>query len=342
MHELLGKVAPCALNLVAPQHLIDQSDNPNIVQFVRSKIDLPQLQADDNLVAKIEPFHEKYNHHAAARIKQISSVYKELGEPDDLIIMICCKKFVPFLHLWFLSCQQNDITVSNNTIVFTLDKVAETEVSALGLKTYYFDNSIYQNAGNSNVFADFRFKSTMFYKNAAILDALKTGANVLFQDVDLIWLQNPVPKLRQSNSLSDIQIMFDGPNPRHYPYYANTGFFYIRNTKYTHCLFETAHRNSSAIFKLGGHQPPLNRIMHHFAMHNLVNIKVLPETKFVNGHLFRLGNDINQKIKNYKSEAIVVHYSWTGNTQEKLQKLEKYDYFGIKIDKQLNSDLLIP
>jgi hypothetical protein len=201
-------------------------------------------------------------------------------------------------------------------LIFTLDPQADSQVNKMGLKSYLFDPNIYQHAGDSDNYGDHNFKRTMFYKNAAIFESLKLGANILFQDVDLIWLNDPFIYLKKQNSNGQIQIMYDGPNRRHYPYYANTGFIYLKNEAVCHSLLETALRNTASIFKTGWHQPLFNRICHHFAVHNLLNLTVLPESLFLNRHLFNTDNGLRPASEVWQTDGIVIHYSWTGNSAD--------------------------
>jgi hypothetical protein len=46
----------------------------------------------------------------------------------------------------------------------------------------------------------------------------------------------------------------------------------------------------------------------------------------MNGHLFNLRNGINPRAGDWEEKAIVFHYSWTGNTVEKIQKLNKFGF----------------
>jgi len=332
MHELLGHVSKSALALRVPDSKRQNSVNPNIDRIIHSRIDLPEPIESEIPSQKAELLHQQYAKNSVEREASLQEIYQQLGRPDDLIIMICCNKFAPLLALWLLSCDQNNIDVRDKTIVFTLDLEAHKKAIEIGLQSYLLDPQHYYAAGGSVNFGDGIFMETMFYKNAVIVDALKLGANILFQDVDLIWLRDPLAYLKVENLTSDIQIMHDGVNPRHYPYYANTGFFYLRNTNVTKAVFETAMHNTTAIFKTGGHQPALNRILHHFAMYNLLDLTVLAENLFLNGHLFNLKRGTNPKANYWQTDGFVIHYSWTGNYQQKIDKLKMFNFFNIDVD----------
>ena len=324
--ELLQKVSPAALELRARADQLYKAMNPNINRIiVEGIVDLKSTGADNPATIRAESYHARFFSNSEHRLKELEESYERLNRPDDLIVMICCGNHFQFLKLWLESCDKNKIPVRDRTLVFTLDEEAESQTKLLGLESYNFDAARYESGGQSENFGDRNFSGAMYYKNAAIYESLKLGANLLFQDVDLIWLRNPLPYLSENNLKFDIQIMFDGPNPWHSPYYANSGFIYIRNCNASKAVFETALLNTSNIFECGGQQSPLNRIFHHFVVHNVLSLKILPETLFLNGHLFNLETGVNDNAGDWRSDGLVVHYSWTGNCEEKIKKLEKFD-----------------
>jgi hypothetical protein len=324
--ELLQKVSQAALELRARPEQLGKALNPNIDRIIVEQIvDLESTAADSPATIRAESYHSRFFSNSEHRFRELEKSYQRLNRPQDLIVMICCRNHFRFLKLWLESCDKNKIPVRDRTLVFTLDDEAESQTKLLGLESYNFDATRYESGGQSDNFGDPNFSSAMFYKNAAICESLKLGANLLFQDVDLIWLKDPLPYLTKSNLESDVQIMFDGRNPWHYPYYANSGFIYIRNCNASNAVFETAFLNTSNIFQCGGHQSPLNRILHHFVVHNVLSLKILPEAIFLNGHLFNLERGVLENAGDWQNDGLVVHYSWTGNCEEKTKKLEKFN-----------------
>ena len=59
----------------------------------------------------------------------------------------------------------------------------------LGFATYRSDGVSIESA--AKVFGDVTFKRVVFWKNAVVHDVLQMGFNVLFQDVDIVWKQDP-------------------------------------------------------------------------------------------------------------------------------------------------------
>lgn len=323
--ELLQTVSPSAQQLRAKPRILKHALNPNVDRIVGNQIaDLKQVERDSAEVQRAESYHARFFANSDYRMSELEKSFQRLNRPDNLIVMICCKNHFEFLRIWLASCDRKGILVRDKTLVFTLDDEAEAHTKSLGLECYNFGASQYIQGGQSDNFGDHKFSGTMYYKNAAIHESLKLGANLLFQDVDLIWFKDPLPYLMKENLDHDIQIMFDGPNPWHFPYYANSGFFYIRNNDASKAVFETALFNTANIFECGGHQSPLNRIFHHFSVHNVLSLRVLPEQLFLNGHLFNLERGVLHEAGGWEEDGVVMHYSWTGNRDEKIKKLTKF------------------
>ncbi len=102
--------------------------------------------------------------------------------------------------------------------------------------------------------------------------ASAAGYDVLFQDADLVWMRDPRPKLQAT--VHDAVFMDDGARtPRFTPFFANTGFYFLRhNTRILHML-ERLLRGVGEISYTHSHQATLNR--HLTETQSLLNLKVL-------------------------------------------------------------------
>jgi hypothetical protein len=60
----------------------------------------------------------------------------------------------------------------------------------------------------------------MWFKMVSVYIAIASGFDVLFQDVDLIWLKDPIPILKALPG--DMSFMDDGARtPRYTPYFGD-------------------------------------------------------------------------------------------------------------------------
>jgi hypothetical protein len=335
--ELKSKIANSALILTANPENLKHVVNPNINKIIAKDINIDLkiygiLNPTKEEYTIAEQFHKSFNKHESQRIKDLENLFLELGAPKTVITLFYCNKFFIFFENWVKSCEKNGIEIRDKTITFSLDIESFEKTKALGFKTFLLN---YEKAGDSNIFGDSGFASAMFYKNAimdTMLKVIPNGNYLLFQDSDLLWLNNPIQFL-ENNSIEnnyDIQIMYDGPNPVYKNIYANTGFIFILNNSVTKSIFETALNNSAFIFASGSHQKILCPILEHYQQHNLLNLVILPETEFINGHLISNGTgEISNKLpSDWKSKAMCLHYSWTSNKADKFKKLRilGFDY----------------
>lgn len=324
--ELSQRAAPSAMRLRANPARLDAAINPLIDHLISREIDFGIGPLRASFIEMAEFCHSLYRRNAMERMQSLGDVYDRLGRPIDLIVMLYCKNYFPLFQNWLASCESNNISVRGKIIAFTLDDESTRKTQELGVASYFLKPDSYVKAGGSAQFGDREFARTMFYKNAIVRDVLELGANVLFQDMDMLWLRNPFEYFSEKCHEQDIYFMFDGENPFHRPLYVNSGFVYVICNDACKALFDTAVGNTATIFQCGSHQKPLNQILACFAIHNVWAIKVLPQTVFLNGHLFNLENGVNDVAANWKSDGYVVHYSWTADRKEKQKKMEKFGF----------------
>ncbi|MDA9982196.1 glycosyltransferase family 77 protein [Gammaproteobacteria bacterium] len=325
-YELHQRVSSSTLALSPLPNISGRGIQMAPVQTAEQKLDLVNGDIPEHRLAQAESFHQAYRSQSGERMEALQSLYQELGEPQNLVITLFCRKYFPLFKNWLISCDRNELNPRDNTIAFCLDNESAQRATALGIKNCFLDPEIYAPAGGAGRFADESFRATMLYKNAIISDALELGASILFQDADLIWLKDPFSHLNSHGQYYDVQIMYDGPNRRYRPIYCNSGFIYVRPNDTTKALFETALRNSACILKSGGHQFALVRILDYFLDHQLLRLHVLPEHLFMNGHLFNRNGGIRPSAKNWREHGIVFHYSWSLNIQEKFEKIGPIRY----------------
>ena len=324
--ELPQCVSPSAMQLRASAQRRKWAINPHVDRLFSPDMELGVGVPGEQEVKIAESYQHQYQHNKTERMRSLGMFYQRLDQPQDLIVMLYCKKFFPMFVNWLASCEKNKIDVKTRLITFALDQESHRQTELLGIKTYFLDPERYGAAGASSAFGDRMFSRTMFYKNAIVSDVLELGANVLFQDVDMLWLRDPFEYFATDLKDSDIHFMYDGRNPIHKPLYANTGFIYVKCNSACKAFFETAVRNTASIFHCRSHQMPLNRMLAYFATHNVLAVNVLPQELFLNGHLFNLDNGVAEVATNWQQQGYVVHYSWTADLHQKTAKIKKFGF----------------
>ena len=330
--ELNQRLSPNAIELLEQINAADSKAVAEKFDYANAKLTLYGDDASDHQIQKTSEFHSRYAAHSKSRLKTLNQLYQALNSPSDVVVMLFCENFLPLFDTWLMSCERHNINVRDRLITFTLDQTSENRMTGMGIKSCFLDPAQYLPVGNSQAFGDLQFRRTMLYKNAVILDVLNLGTSVLFQDVDLIWFNDPFTYLNINCSHGDIWAMYDGPNQLYAPVYANSGFLYIRPTNISKAVFETALGNSTSILQAGGHQSPLNQIFDFFIQHKALHLEILPQHLFLNGHLFNLVTGVGSDAGDWQDNGIVFHYSWTIDRKEKIEKLDKFgmNYLNLK------------
>jgi len=137
-------------------------------------------------------------------------------------------------------------------------------------------------------------------------DVHSFGFNVLIQDADVTWRQDPRQWLsRPEASDFDAQIMSDGrPENRDKKY--NSGFMWYRNNCKARAFLSSLSNIVEYILTFTSDQQAVNRLL-ATSYFSALNVSVLDPEKFVNGHLWNpWGMNPNHLLS---LEAIVWHPS---------------------------------
>ena len=273
------------------------------------------------------PYFENFDAQKAVRHRAIRSICEDLEEGP---IVACTFNwgFRQLFENWIASCDRHGIDCRAFTLVFPMDEQADRFVRERGFKTY-FDGLSYGDVPMEacEVFGDETFRKCMFAKIAVTQDMLEIGADVLFQDVDMVWLRDPRPDLWQradSESL-DFLFMFDGPNRLYEPLHYNTGFYCVRNNPFSCHAWDAVFSNFARILHCGSDQPLINRVL-SFLLNRGLRCDRLAEDVFINGHV------MVQAARDHKplpASGAVVHASWTANIEKKLTFLKQFDLWYI-------------
>jgi hypothetical protein len=236
-----------------------------------------------------------------------------------LTTMTCDDRFSILFANWAAACDQHAIDVRESTLVFATDERARERVESLGFVTYFDDESqLLADMKPSGRYGDLVWTEFMYHQNWVIAQVLALGVDVLFQDVDVVWRHDPVSFLQtEAAQGAHIQVMYDGPNQRFQPLYANSGFIYLHNTPEVRNLWAEvcAHRELVGYYR--SQQEPLNVILAAHA-HRGLDVRVLDEDRFANGHRYCGG-------RTPPDDPWVVHLSWTRDLATKLERYASHD-----------------
>jgi hypothetical protein len=247
---------------------------------------------------------------AAAR-----AAVRDALQPDGALVgMTCDRRFVVLFENWAASCDEAGIDRRSSTLVFPTDAVADERARALGFMTYFDPASeLLADVGASAAYGDPEWTKHMFHQNWVIRQLLTFNAHVLFQDVDVVWRRDPVPWLAaKAESGTDISIMYDGPNDRFQPIYGNSGFMFFRNHDRVRRFWGEVFASHEMVGYYQSQQEPLNVLL-GVHVHRGLDVLVLDEERFANGHLYCGG-------RTPPPDPWVMHNSWTATLEDKLER----------------------
>ena len=233
-----------------------------------------------------------------------------------LIVMTCDERFVPLFENWVASCDQSGVEIRQRTLLFPTDLASKEHAEDLGIVTYFDkESALLREMTGSHRYSDFEWTMYMHHQNWVIQQVLQFDVDILFQDVDVVWRHDPTPYLATHAAGGvHIQAMYDGPNPRFQPHYANSGFLYFRADPTTRQFWAEVYRHGEMVSYYQSQQEPFNVLLAAHAQRS-VEVVVLDDDRFANGHRY-CGN------RSTPSDPWVVHHSWTVDLAEKLDRYE--------------------
>ncbi len=250
------------------------------------------------------------------RQRKLGPLLKRSARNNVVLVMMANRGYNDLFNNWVRSCDINGLDARSWAVLFAVDEEAAANAEDQGFRTY-IDLLSYgdQPRDAVEVFGNQDFAKLMFQKTAIVQDVLELGYDVLFQDVDMIWRKDPLAfLLTGANQDFDARFMFDGCNQIHAPLFANTGFFLLRNRPATRKFWSKVLVSYAEMARCGSQQAVVNFILGE----DQLQVDILPEERFANGHLFSI-----DKPSRLPPDPHVIHCSWTGNREHKLQKYKQ-------------------
>ena len=177
--------------------------------------------------------------------KTIIREVKRLGTPiasgpqkNKLVVMCVNTGYLSLFLNWLCGCRKNGIDVSNLMVFASSPRLGKV-LRRYGINVVAQKGIGRYDEGKPDYYGDGTFVNLMWLKTVSVFLALEAGFDVLFQDVDVVWLRNPWPEITRlagENSKDpkkqyDHLWMDDGARSKRFaPLYANSGFFYFRST----------------------------------------------------------------------------------------------------------------
>ena len=148
------------------------------------------------------------------------------------------------------------------------------------------------------------------------------GYDVLFQDADVVWHEDPLPYFKNSERSGNFDTYFsdDGARSLRYaPFSANSGFYYLRNNDKTVYLMTSLLYAGDSIIRTHSHQQTfISIIAEHNSLYGLT-VKVLNTEEFPGGKQYHHDKAYMTRWMDKETVSpVMYHMCWTANKDDKL------------------------
>ena len=240
------------------------------------------------------------------------------GKRRSVIVMVANEGVLDILLNFLCSAEQIRIDMKSIVVFVGDDHFANVLEETTGVKTINNAALGEMPTHAANTYLDHTFARMMWFKTTSQYIAVSAGFNVLFQDVDLVWLINPFKYLEGLDH--DIIFMDDGARtPRYTPFFTNSGFYFIKYNQRTLYFQEKMMKcGPSEIGLTHSHQSVL--IRHLAESVHLFGLKVfvLDEDVFLSGQAYHEKKKLIDRIIQRKYRPYVFHMCWTDNRVNKV------------------------
>lgn len=220
----------------------------------------------------------------------------------------------------------------SNVVVFPTDIESKTLAEGLGVTTYFDEKNLGAlPKGEAKMYGDPIFASMMYAKILCVVYVSNLGYDVLFQDVDIVWFKDPLEYFhdKSNTAIQNFDILFqnDGSSQMRYnPLSANSGFYYVRANKKAQYVFTSLLYHGAFVRKSKSHQQVLVQILLEHSSLFGTKVKVFDKVEtdmFPGGFHYHQDWDTMHNIVSGKSNAYLLHMSWTENKENKLKFLRQ-------------------
>lgn len=272
-------------------------------------------------------------------LASLAEVEKEMDElllernirrGDDVVVMVVNEGEMDLFMNFVCSCHLHNISL-DKILVFSASGEIIPLITATGAIGYYHSEFASASKEHSVAYLDSVFVDMMWYKAFSVWLLLHLERNVLFQDVDIIWLKNPFPFFHRSLDilrstspmppLPDAFLSDDGQraSPRFSPFYANSGFYYFLSNPKTIHVSWLIMLTFDVMQSGGSHQNVFTqRLLETFDQFGLVT-QSLSQKDFTNGATYHHTPSFINRMQQKKVVPFMFHMCWTANKLQKLQ-----------------------
>eukprot|EP00540_Astrosyne_radiata_P020584 CAMPEP_0116836140 /NCGR_PEP_ID=MMETSP0418-20121206/7928_1 /TAXON_ID=1158023 /ORGANISM="Astrosyne radiata, Strain 13vi08-1A" /LENGTH=337 /DNA_ID=CAMNT_0004465871 /DNA_START=147 /DNA_END=1160 /DNA_ORIENTATION=- len=267
-------------------------------------------------------FVQRYAESLDSTKKNLLPLVRNAGRSSNHTVVVMVSNFGQSDLLKNFVCRARSLGISlKHVLVFCTDKPTKRIAKSLGLHAYH-DVFLFQNISTkyAETYGDKAFSEMMLVKVVAVQWVNSLGFNVLFQDLDVVWYEDPLEFFRSFHHDWDMVFQEDGARSvRYAPFSANSGVYYVKSTPKTrHFMTQLVH-NSDLVLSTRSHQQALTALLvEHTSMYGL-KVKTLTRDLLPGGFHFHRDFDYMKRLFARQESPVLFHMSWTENKENKVK-----------------------
>ena len=255
-------------------------------------------------------------------LESLKLVAAKVAKDNTIIVMVCNHGQSELLMNFVCNAKSKGLDISQ-VLLFATDLETKALAEGLGIAAFYDPHNFGDMPKKAaRAYADANFMALMAAKVYCVQMVSMLGYDVLFQDVDVVWFQNPLEWFHDPTKAQDFDIYFqdDGNHALFYaPYSANTGFYYVRHNDRTQYFFNSLLLAGDLILSTHSHQITLIALLNeHASMYNL-RVKILERNtpEFPGGYTYHRKTEYMKDMLAGRVTPYIFHMSWTHNKANK-------------------------
>jgi len=257
--------------------------------------------------------------------------------------MVMNSGYALLFYNWVCSLDNNKLGyIRDKTLIIATDKNAKKHANNAGFKMVYVpdwlitdDLSIGENVYSSMI-SNINYNYLVGLQVSMIRDLIHMDYNILFQDIDLVWIKDPLKYInilnnKISKNIFDIITSHDHRWDDKGP--INSGFMFINSNCKTKSFTDNVMQFIGIPLVQGSDQRLWNKLLNTIPFRD-INVHFLDSFLFISGKTLydimfnRFGmkfNSRNERINYIKNEAksYIIHAAWTYDAYHKVERFYK-------------------
>ena len=211
----------------------------------------------------------------------------------------------------------------NNFLYVTSDEQSSEILKKYNIAHYTFQGDVDVDTNKMSNFGTASFAKKTHIKTKIVLKALMSGFTVLMVDVDVTFLQNPLPFFSECSDC-DIQMQNDGG-------VGNSGFYLVRPTKAAIDLHSAALSMATTSPNITN-QKALGKILRRMLRHGQIKSKILSSKLFPNGRAYFEKGKRMFAGDNPCRTCVIVHNNYIVSGEAKIYRYKESMLWFLDVD----------